>query len=92
MRRLMRMGVRVPVNMTLPKDLVDKLDEIAGPRNRSAFVEDSVRYRLRREEMRLAWQSVAGSLRPADYPEWATTEKVQGWVRERRREQTRSTD
>ncbi len=84
----MRMSMRIAVNMSLPKELVDELDDVAGARNRSAFVEDAVRHRLRREQMRVAWQDAAGSLHAEDYPHWSTSEKVQEWVRERRREQT----
>jgi metal-responsive CopG/Arc/MetJ family transcriptional regulator len=84
----MRMAVRVPVNMTLPRDLVERLDAVVGPRQRSAFVEEAITYRLRREEMRRAWGSLAGALDPADYPEWSTAEKVQQWVRDRRTETT----
>ena len=84
----MRMTSRIPVNMTLPADLVERLDAVVGPRQRSAFVEEAIAYRLRREEMRRAWEGLAGSLNPGDYPEWATAEKVQQWVRDRRHEQT----
>lgn len=84
----MRMTVRVPVNMTLPHDLVERLDAVVGPRQRSAFVEEAISYRLRREEMRRAWEAATGSLRSEDYPEWATAQLVQEWVRDRRREQT----
>jgi metal-responsive CopG/Arc/MetJ family transcriptional regulator len=82
------MAVRVPVNMTLPRDLVERLDAVVGPRQRSAFVEEAITYRLRREEMRRAWESLAGTLDSADYPEWSTAEKVQQWVRDRRTETT----
>jgi len=84
----MRMAMRIAVNMSLPRDLVEELDDVAGPRNRSAFVEGAVRDRLRREQMRRVWQDAAGSLRAEDYPHWSTSEKVQEWVTERRREQT----
>ena len=86
MRKDVRMAVRVPVNMTLPKDLVEQLDEIAGPRNRSAFVEDAVRYRLRREQMRRAWENARGILK--DHPDFPTSEAVVEWVRARRAEKT----
>lgn len=84
----MRMAMRIAVNMSLPKDLVEELDDVAGPRNRSAFVEGAVRDRLRREQMHRAWRDAAGSLREEDYPHWSTSENVQEWVRLSRREQT----
>ena len=82
------MTSRIPVNMTLPAELVARLDAVVGPRQRSAFVEEAITYRLRREEMKRAFESAAGSLRAEDYPHWQTSEKVQEWVRERRREVT----
>lgn len=85
-RKTMRMTVRVPVNMTLPRDLVEQLDEVAGARNRSAFVEEAVRYRLRREQMRLAWEAARGILK--GHPDFPTSEAVQEWVRARRAEKT----
>lgn len=86
MRNTMRMTVRVPVNMTLPRDLVEQLDEVAGARNRSAFVEEAVRYRLRREQMRLAWEAARGSWK--DHPDFPTSEAVVEWVRARRAEKS----
>jgi predicted transcriptional regulator len=84
----MRMSVRIATNLSLPKDLVDELDELAGKRNRSAFVERVLERELRRERMRRAWQAARGMLSPDEYPEWATPELVQQWVRDRRTETT----
>jgi predicted transcriptional regulator len=80
------MAVRVPVNMTLPRDLVDELDEITGARGRSAFVEEAIRYRLRREQMRRAWEAARGMLK--DDPRFPTSEAVVEWVRALRAEVT----
>ncbi len=79
---------RVPVNMSLPEDLVRQLDEVAGPRNRSAFAEDALRRAIRREQFRLAAERYAGSLKAEDYPHWRTSEDVVAWVREMRAEET----
>lgn len=79
---------RIPVNLSLPEDLVKDLDAIAGPRNRSAFVEDSVRRALRRERLRVAIERTAGSLPMEHYPHWRTSEDVVAWVREMRAEET----
>lgn len=80
------MTVRIPVNLTLPQDLVADLDAVAGPRNRSSFVEDAIRYRLRREQMRAAWEAARGIL--YGRPEFSSSEAVVDWVRARRAEQT----
>jgi metal-responsive CopG/Arc/MetJ family transcriptional regulator len=81
-------GRRVPVNMSLPEDLVHQLDEVAGPRNRSAFAEDALRRAIKREMWRLSIERTAGSLRAEDYPHWRTSEDVVRWVEEMRAEET----
>ena len=48
MRNAVRMAVRIPVNITLPKSLVEQLDDVAGPRNRSAYIETVLEKQLRR--------------------------------------------
>ena len=82
----MRMTVRVPVNMTLPKDVVERLDAVVGPRQRSAFVEEAILYRLRREEMRRAWAAARGMLKGD--PRFPTSEAVVEWLRATRAEKT----
>ena len=84
----MRMPLRTATNLTLPPDLVAQVDEIAGPRGRSRFVEEAVRRELRRERLREALERTAGVLKAEDYPEWATSEKVVEWVRAQRAQET----
>jgi metal-responsive CopG/Arc/MetJ family transcriptional regulator len=79
---------RIPVNMSLPAELVRQLDEVAGPRNRSTFAEEALRRAIKREKLRLAIERTAGSLRAEDYPHWRTSEDVVGWVEEMRAEVT----
>ena len=79
---------RVPVNMSLPEELVHQLDEVAGPRNRSAFAEDALRRAIKREQFRIAAERYAGSLKAEDYPHWRTSADVVAWVREMRAEET----
>ncbi len=40
----------IPVNLSLPEDLVEDLDKVAGPRNRSAFAEEALRKAIKREQ------------------------------------------
>ena len=82
---------RIPVNLSLPEDLVRDLDEVAGPRNRSAFAEQALRRAIKREQFRIAGEKAAGSLDMRHYPHWRTSEDVVRWVREMRAEET-STD
>jgi hypothetical protein len=79
---------RIPVNLSLPEDLVRQLDGVSGPRNRSAFAEEAIRKAIRREQLRVSIERTAGSL-PADrYPHWRTSGQVVAWVREARAEVT----
>jgi predicted transcriptional regulator len=82
---------RIPVNLSLPEDLVRDLDEVSGPRNRSAFAEQALRRAIKREQFRIAGERYAGSLKAGDYPHWRTSEDVVAWVRMMRAEET-STD
>jgi predicted transcriptional regulator len=79
---------RVPVNLSLPEDLIEALDAVAGPRRRSAFAEDALRRAIKREEFRVAGEKYAGSLKAEDYPHWRTSEDVVEWVRMMRAEET----
>ena len=76
------------MNLSLPEDLVADLDEVAGPRKRSAFAEEALRRAIRREQFRIAAEEAAGSLKAEDYPHWRTSEDVVRWVREMRAEET----
>jgi predicted transcriptional regulator len=82
---------RIPVNLSLPEDLVQALDAVAGPRKRSAFAEEALRRAIKREQFRIAGERFAGSLDMEDYPHWRTSEDVVEWVRMMRAEET-STD
>jgi predicted transcriptional regulator len=82
---------RIPVNLSLPEDLVADLDEVAGPRKRSAFAEEALRRAIKREQFRIAGEQAAGSLDMRHYPHWRTSDDVVKWVRMMRAEET-STD
>lgn len=87
-RILLRMDVRIPANLSLPRDLVAEVDAVAGPRNRSAFVEAAIRDRLRRERLRVAIEKAAGAWSVEEHPEFASSDDVVEWVRARRAEVT----
>lgn len=80
----MRMAVRT--NLLLPKDLVEHLDRVAGPRGRSRYVAEAVRARLERDQRIADIRAAAGIWR--DHPLFPTSEAVVEWVRELRREET----
>ena len=82
------MAMRIATNLMLPADLVAEIDEIAGPRNRSRFIEEAARAKLKREQLRIAIDRAAGAWTAEDYPEFATSELVVEWVRKIRAEVT----
>ncbi len=84
----MRMAVRIPTNLTLPPELVAEVDALAGRRNRSRFVEDAVRARLKRERLRLAIEQTFGALEGQGPPEWDEPDGVVRWVRGQRAMET----
>jgi len=68
----------------LPAELVRQIDELVGKRKRSAFIEDAVEGRVKRERLRKALEKTAGALKGRLPPEWETPEKAHDWVRKLR--------
>jgi len=87
-RNHVRMSVRT--NLMLPPELVAEVDRIAGPRNRSRYVAEAVKTRLRRDHLKEVWDRSFGILKVEDYPYWATSDMVVEWVRALRAEETNS--
>lgn len=75
----------VRTNLLLPKDVVEGIDRLAGPRGRSKYVADVLRERIRREARMAALTSAAGIWK--DHPEFPTDESVVEWVRKLRSEE-----
>jgi hypothetical protein len=72
----------VRTNVTLPEEIIREVDELAGPRGRSAYVAEAVRGRLRRDRMRkLLDETYAGALGRSD---WRDADEAYRWVREMR--------
>ena len=80
--------MNVRTNLLLPKELVEAVDAVAGPRGRSRYVAGAIERQLRRDRQLEAFEATFGSLSAADYPHWSTPERVVEWVRERRAETT----
>jgi len=81
---------RIPVNLSLPEDLVAELDSVSGPRNRSAFVEEAIRKAIKRERLRVSIERTAGAWKGKGPAMWDEPGGVERWVRELRREETDS--
>ena len=68
MRNTVRMAMRTATNLSLPPDLIAEVDDLAGPRGRSAFVEDAIRTKVKREKLRRAFEAVRGTWTAEEYP------------------------
>ncbi len=78
--------MNVRTNLLLPRDLVDRVDEVAGPRGRSRYVAAALEKQLRRDQWYAAARATAGSWK--DHPLFPTDESVVEWVRALRAEDT----
>lgn len=79
MRNAVRMTMRT--NLLLPRELVERVDQLAGPRGRSRFVAEVLDRAVRRELQREALRSTAGMLKgKPGYEHWSTPERVVEWV------------
>jgi hypothetical protein len=71
-------------HVVLPEDLIAQVDRITGRRRRSRFVEEAIREKLAREALSKALEETAGTIDPAEYPEWASPASTSEWVARRR--------
>ncbi len=76
--------VMVRTTITLPKDLLERIDEFAEHGGRSAWIVETVEARLKRERLGRVIEETAGALK--DSPSWKTAEDTYRWVRELREE------
>ena len=73
-------------NVTLPADLLDRVDGLAGPRGRSRYVAEAVAEKVRRDELGAAIRQTAGAM--VGKPGRMTPDEVAAWVGELRSEET----
>ena len=79
-----RVRMNVRTNLVLPEELVDTIDEIAGPRGRSRYVAEVLARQVQRDRWYAAAKATAGAWR--DHPLFPTDESVVEWVRAGRRD------
>jgi predicted transcriptional regulator len=76
--------VSVRARVSLPANLLQQVDRVAGKRGRSRFVEEAVREKLARETLAAALRDGAGILDREAYPDWSSPEQTSRWVSELR--------
>ena len=73
----------VRTNITLPAETLALVDEVAGPRGRSAYIAEVVAKQARRDHARKLWRSTAGFM--VDTPGWLGPDEALDLARELRR-------
>jgi metal-responsive CopG/Arc/MetJ family transcriptional regulator len=73
-------------NLTLPKELMAEVDELAGPRGRSRYVAEAVAARVKRDKLGKAIRDTAGIM--VGKPGWMSPDEVVAWVDFLRNEET----
>ncbi|HEV8054342.1 MAG: hypothetical protein H0V04_01215 [Chloroflexi bacterium] len=77
-------------NLTLPQELLHEVDELAGPRGRSAFVSEAVAAKVKRERLRRTLERTRGAL--AGTPGWMDPDESYVWVRAQREPEDEAAD
>jgi metal-responsive CopG/Arc/MetJ family transcriptional regulator len=73
-------------NLTLPADLMDEVDRLAGPRGRSRYVAEAVAQRVKRDRLGVAIRESAGIMRGT--PNQMSRAEVSAWIDRLRSEET----
>ena len=64
------------ITLSLPTTLAEQLKALVPPRQRSAFVAETLRERLEEEETLAVLEETAGICSAEDYPYWDTDEDI----------------
>jgi len=71
-------------NLTIPEELLEEVDKLAGPRGRSQFVADAVLAKVKRERLRKALDAARGAW--IGTPSYMTPDEAYRWIRSMREE------
>ena len=69
-----------------PKDLIEEVDRLVGPRRRSEFLTEAAAEKLKREKLLKATRHAMALPPELGVPGWETPEAVSQWVRDVRKE------
>ncbi|MGH7203798.1 MAG: hypothetical protein ACREHC_05135 [Candidatus Levyibacteriota bacterium] len=76
-------------HIVIPDELIKKVDEVVGPRRRSAFMVEAIEAKLQRERVLKAVKATLHLPPPKAIPEWNTPESASQWVHDQRVEADR---
>lgn len=74
------------VHVVLPTDLLERVDELVGPRGRSQFMAEATDELVRRKRLLKALEDLKDIPKDFGPPEWDTPEGTSAWVRQLREE------
>jgi predicted transcriptional regulator len=72
------------ITVSLPEELISRMNEIIPARQRSRFIAEALEERLALVEQALAIEEGAGIWKDEDYPHLATDDDIEQWIRELR--------
>jgi metal-responsive CopG/Arc/MetJ family transcriptional regulator len=72
-------------HVVLPEDLLAKIDELVGKRERSRFIAEVLEAEVRRRRQLAAIAKLDGALAGVEIPGWETPESTIEWIRAGRR-------
>lgn len=76
-------------HLIAPKELIEEVDRIVGPRRRNEFIAAAVDEELKREKLLRAVRRAANLPAELDVPGWETAEAASKWVHDLRAESDR---
>ena len=68
----------IRTNVTLPADLLEQIDAVAGPRGRSRYITETLADRVRRDRQRMAFEATAGIM--VGRPGWMSPDETIAFV------------
>jgi hypothetical protein len=68
------------VTITLPVEVLEKLDKQIGARHRSDFIVDAILAKLTLEDQVEALDEAAGAWKAEDYPDLVTDADIDSWL------------
>ncbi|MFI5225253.1 MAG: hypothetical protein ACHQ3P_01110 [Candidatus Limnocylindrales bacterium] len=80
--------VMVRTNLTLPAELLKRIDEVAGPRGRSSYIASVVERQVRRDLQRKVFEETFGAM--IGKPGWMNPDEALAFAKELRASWDRS--
>ena len=74
----------VRTHFIAPKELIEEVDKLVGPRRRSEFLAKATAEKLKREKLKVLTREVMKFPPVTGVPEWETPESTAKWLREGR--------